>query len=108
LPTSVRYDIDALGWNGYFTPTWTWQDDYSPENHIIEFKISETVGIEEASLGITSNAFPNPASDQLFVDYALQNDADVIVELTDLAGRVVLLERQGERSPGQLCSAEHN
>lgn len=101
LSTDVRYNINTLGWNGYFLPTWAWNTDYAAENHIIEFKVSEVVGIQEASLGLASNAFPNPANGQIFVDYSLQKSADITIEITDLAGRLVLADRQGDRSQGQ-------
>lgn len=101
LPVSVRYNFNANGWNGYFIPEWAYTTPYAYENHIIEFKISEVVGIQEANLGLSANTFPNPANGQLFVDYKLMNDADVTVEVTDLTGRVVMSQREGDRQQGQ-------
>jgi hypothetical protein len=48
------------------------------------------VGIEETSLFSNElNLFPNPVSSIMNIDYALNSNADVIITIYDLSGRVV-------------------
>ncbi|MCA6363010.1 MAG: T9SS type A sorting domain-containing protein [Bacteroidetes bacterium] len=101
LPVSVRYDFNPNGWNGYFIPEWAYTTAFAYENHIIEFKVSEVVGIEEANLGLAASTWPNPANNEIFVGYSLKNDADVTIEVTDLTGRVVMSQREGDRGQGE-------
>lgn len=102
LPTSVRYNNDVVGgWNGYLMPTWGFIPIYAFENHIIEFKVSELVGIEERTSGLITSAYPNPAHDLFTIDYTLQTDADLTIEVTDLTGRLILAEQLGKKSSGQ-------
>jgi hypothetical protein len=101
LPVTVRYNYNANGWNGYFIPVWAYTTAYAYENHIIEFKLSEVVGVQEANLGLSATTYPNPANGEVFVAYTLMNDADVTIEVTDLTGRVVMTQREGDRSQGE-------
>lgn len=103
LPASVRYDQNANGWNGYLIPTWAWTTPYSNEHHIISFKVTSVVGIEETTangLKVGQN-YPNPASEITTINYSLeQASTQVSFNVTDVTGKTVQAINQGFRAPG--------
>lgn len=103
LDQSVRYNINANGWNGYFLPTFAYTTPFSYETHDIGYKLTCTnVGIEE----LKSNGYlldqnvPNPFNGQTTVNYELAKDAaSVSLTVTDVTGRVVSIQK-GETTTG--------
>lgn len=65
----------------------------------------ETIGIEEMAFinGLKVNAFPNPATDLLNVDYSIQNSAEVTLSLVNMNGQIIRQLNQGN-----LISGNHN
>ena len=51
---------------------------------------NKTVGIDPDLSAQRLVVYPNPTSSQLFLKFALENNVDVSVRLTDLSGRIVL------------------
>lgn len=100
LPTSVRYGTNANGWNGYFIPTWAWTTPYGPEHHIISFQLNDVVGIEENTPVVLGSAFPNPSNDNSIIDYTLQSESEVAINVTDVTGKVVLTLNEGTQQAG--------
>jgi hypothetical protein len=101
LPSSVRYNTNASGWNGYFIPEWAWTTPYAYENHIISFLLNDVVGVDENSSPVTvANAFPNPAGENSFVDYNLQSEENVVINVTDVTGKVVMTINEGNMQAG--------
>lgn len=101
LPTSVRYNYNANGWNGYFIPTWAWTTPYSTEHHIISFLLNDVVGVEEQNTVSLASAYPNPSNGNSFVDYALKADAKVTLNITDITGKVVMSINEGNKQQGE-------
>jgi hypothetical protein len=103
LPTSVRYDINANGWNGYLIPTWAWTPGYSAEHNIISFHVTSVVGIDETKangLAIGQN-FPNPASGITTINYSLETaSSQVSLVVTDVTGKTIQVINQGTKAPG--------
>jgi hypothetical protein len=103
LPASVRYDQNPNGWNGYMIPTWAWTTPYSNEHHIISFKVTSVVGIEESEangLKVGQN-YPNPANDLTTISYSLeQTSKQVSLNITDVTGKTVQIINQGFKAPG--------
>jgi len=98
LPTDVKYNINANGWNGYFLPTYAYTAPFAYESHDIGYKLrvaSLPVGIEE----LEKNGFtlgqnvPNPFSNESIINYQLANDAkSTLFTVSDVTGRVVSTE----------------
>lgn len=103
LPTDVRYNTNTNGWNGYFIPTWAWTTPYGPEHHIIEFLLTEVVGVNENSNIAMSQNYPNPCDNSENIKYSLKTAADVSVTITDITGKVVMVQNEGQQFQG-----EHN
>jgi hypothetical protein len=103
LPTSVRYNTNAQGWNGYFIPTWAWTTPYAHEHHIISFLLSEVVSVNENSNISTYQNYPNPCNDIENIKYSLKNSAAVTISITDIAGKTIAVQNEGVQLQG-----EHN
>lgn len=103
LPTDIRYNMNANGWNGYLIPTFAYTTPYSYETHDIGYKLTCTnVGVEE----LKSNGYllgqnvPNPFSGQTTINYELAKEAaSVSLTVTDVMGRMVSSQK-GETSTG--------
>ncbi len=102
LPKSVRYNINANGWNGYFIPTWAWTPSYAYENHIIEFKISNPpTGIAEFENGAKlGQNIPNPFTNSTEIRYELEKTAKVTLNVFDVTGKKVVSINDGEQHAG--------
>lgn len=101
VPTSVRYNTNANGWNGYFIPTWAWTTPYAYEHHIISFQLNDVVGIEENQGNVAlASAYPNPANDNSVVNYTLKEEAPVVINVTDVTGKVVMTINEGTKQTG--------
>lgn len=112
-------DRDSLGASGFITNSTTYAY-YSANQKFPLFQIvflsinsgsniqniksvsinSAVVGISEENQLSAFNCFPNPASEQLNITAELMQANDVQVELTDLAGRVILTEQYGQQTAG--------
>jgi len=102
LPTDVRYNFNANGWNGYFIPTWAWTTPYAYEHHIIEFKISNPpLAIAEFDNGAKlGQSMPNPSTGLSTIRYELEKNARVALNVYDVTGKVVATENIGEQNSG--------
>lgn len=60
-----------------------------------------TTGIEETPI-VSTRIFPNPASDIAYLDLNLRQDADVVVTLFDITGRVITQRNYGSLGGQQL------
>ena len=58
------------------------------------------IGISEAQVLTTSNAWPNPATDAVHINYYLPSDGNVDVRVCDMNGRVVMRKSLGIRPVG--------
>jgi len=74
--------------------------NYTVNELAIEITIgSLDTGTEDLNSNLAVTAFPNPTSDNLFLDIKLQETSDVQIELIDISGKVVLTQkRQSVRS----------
>ncbi|HTF05636.1 MAG TPA: PKD domain-containing protein [Bacteroidia bacterium] len=64
--------------------------------------VPSSIGYEEYSSGISAlQAMPNPASDQVVLEYSLTTVGDVTIEFTDLGGRIVFSETKTVNQSGQ-------
>jgi hypothetical protein len=62
--------------------------------------VTATVGINENSIATGFNAYPNPVSETLNLNFGLANDAVVAVEVVDMLGNVVLSQQIGSKQAG--------
>lgn len=100
LPTSVRYNYNANGWNGYFIPTWAWTTPYAFEHHLIYFMLNDVVDVEEHPAVDMSGVYPNPANDNSAVNYTLAEQSEVVITITDITGKVVMTSNEGVKAQG--------
>ena len=93
LPTDVRYNINANGWNGYFLPTYAYTAPFAYESHDIGYKL--TVGTTvinelEANGFVLSQNSPNPFNTESSVNYQLSKNANTaFFTVTDVTGRII-------------------
>jgi hypothetical protein len=87
LNYTVRYDLNANGWNGYYLPTWAWQDGYAYENHYIYWLINApNFSVSENELA--ARVYPNPATDRVQFDFdGVSGSVDV--QVVNMAGQTV-------------------
>lgn len=62
---------------------------------------TKTVGINEESREIKSNAYPNPAFDRLYLDLTITSETNVTIEIFDIIGRKVWQENLGNLTLGK-------
>jgi hypothetical protein len=91
IPTSVRYNIDASGYNGLYIPSYAYEAPYSFENHLLAYHITTgSVGVGEIMDDkLNISLFPNPAANFIMLNYSLDQSSDFLVELMDLSGHVI-------------------
>ena len=90
----VRYNM-AGSWNGSFIPSYAYTAPYGFEHHLISYRLTETVGVNE----LEKNGFalgqnvPNPFTNGSAISYQLVKDAkSVVFTVTDVMGRVISTE----------------
>lgn len=100
LNTSLNYYIPATGFTAPFRL----------EDHNISWKISANVTTSVASVNgnITADAYPNPASTQLYVPVTVKADANVSVSITNAIGQTVATQNLGHVAAGQKATAKFN
>lgn len=63
--------------------------------------VPNTIGIDENQNEISgATLYPNPAAEQITINYSLTVQADVVVEILDLSGRVVYSRSENNVQPG--------
>jgi len=66
---------------------------------------SEYTGVTNITQGDNSfSLYPNPAADFIYVAYSVPSSADVLLQVTDITGKVVITEHYGNQDAG----AYHN
>jgi hypothetical protein len=90
----VRYNM-AASWNGLFIPSYAYTAPFGFEHHLISYRLTETVGVNE----LEKNGFalgqnvPNPFTTGSAISYQLVKDAkSVLFTVTDVMGRVISTE----------------
>ena len=95
--SSVRYNINTLGYNGLYLPNWAFTQAYRFENHGIWYKVKNAnVGINEleANGATLGQNVPNPFNGESTITYQLAKDANsVLFTVTDVMGRVISSEK---------------
>jgi hypothetical protein len=107
IPTSVRYNHDALGWDSSYVPTYLYTAPFDVERHQIYYKVTSlNTGIQEqgpvAANELLQNR-PNPFAGTTVINYQLNAPSRIRFEVYDIAGRKVLDLDEGTR-PGGLHS----
>ncbi len=65
----------------------TWY--YTTATPMVRLNFDPTIGLEENENVLNVSLYPNPATDNVSIDYTLANASDVNVVLTDLAGKTI-------------------
>lgn len=73
----------------------------SPSAVMIRLLDDPSVKIEENTLAHTLNVYPNPANSSAVVSMELSNEADVVINITDLSGKVVYTNNLGNVNGAQ-------
>ncbi len=105
----ATYFVQVYGYNGAFnasacynlrisTQAANWRDggDFEAESEIVEF--GPIMGENNFSFRV----FPNPVSDQATITFDVQQDQEVRLSVTDLTGRVVLMQQTLASTSNQL------
>lgn len=104
VPTDVRYNLDP-NWNGNYIPRYAFTAAYGFENHLFTYKVSANtqVGVEEVAgnkVSMSQN-MPNPATGITTINYELTQSSDVIIEVKDITGKLVLSIKNGKQNAGK-------
>jgi len=86
--------------DGTYTLSWTLGEiaieTYTAGSNIITQGFQQpdydyvTIIEENDTENLNISVYPNPANENLFIEYSTENETDVLIELTDLLGRRVL------------------
>ncbi|MDR9375409.1 MAG: T9SS type A sorting domain-containing protein, partial [Schleiferiaceae bacterium] len=68
----------------------------------IQFKNNTYVGEREYEEALSVAVYPNPAQGQTQIEFPLAGDADVSLELTDVAGKTVLQQNFRDQKQGSF------
>ena len=61
-----------------------------------------TIGVNDKDVtNLDLNLFPNPATDNVQVNYTLSSDTDVTINMYDVTGKLVASESKGEQAHGR-------
>jgi hypothetical protein len=106
VPTVVRYNIDTIGYNGLFIPTYGWGQSYSTEHIYVSYKVtSNNVGISESASAMNGIKLyqnqPNPFNKISIINYEIIDGGDVSLEIYDLSGRLLISLNQGNKNTGR-------
>lgn len=97
-------DPSLYNWYETFFPSWIWPKDF-PEHNWVMVKTSyddDWLGVSDKSKSISSgNCFPNPSTNQVFIAYSLQNEAQISVNIYDVTGHLLIQKQEGNQSAGQ-------
>lgn len=56
---------------------------------------------ENSFYGMRSNSYPNPAKDQMTIEYSLDNATDVVIEILGSNGQIIAEYNQGQKEAGK-------
>jgi hypothetical protein len=107
VPQSVRYNVDAVGWNGRFIPSYAYMggttNTYSYNHHVLYYKVNtQPVGVNDivGNAAIITDIYPNPVTGISTFDYQLTSKVNVEITVTDVTGRVVQTNNIGMQNAG--------
>lgn len=73
----------------------------SPPAPVVRFSTTCVSGVEETVSGVTvGQNYPNPFNGNTTVNYSLTNSDNVMIEITDLTGKVIAVMNEGVRAAG--------
>jgi hypothetical protein len=86
--------------NLYDEPTTTWF--YVESTPWVRMNFDASIGVEENEIaGATlGQNFPNPTNGNTSINYTLVNNADVMIQITDLTGKVINVMNEGTKGAG--------
>lgn len=70
-------------------------DDVLPENDSLCIAVSTLVGVENNAKNTLFAVFPNPTTGKVYYGIDLEKDSEVEIQVYDLSGRLVKLEKAG-------------
>lgn len=90
------------GWYGFYIPEWAYTQPYSFENHLVDFLLSVSIGIDGAENNIisVSQNRPNPFNGNTSIDYNLVKTANVNVNVYNVAGAQIMNISEGLKTAG--------
>jgi len=109
IPTAAQWRLENVAINGAaynHQPIVRFKFQYNQNtgNNIyiddINVTGTSTVGIKDVEFLATVSVYPNPASDISNIDFSLSESTNMVIEVTDLAGRVVETVEQSKLSAG--------
>ena len=99
---SVRYNNSTNGWNGRYIPYLAYgATQFEAIDIDVFLRQTNSLGSIELDKDVSLfQNYPNPTNGITTISYALQNEANVIFEMRDVAGKKVFSSTEGIRSPG--------
>ncbi|MFA4851091.1 MAG: T9SS type A sorting domain-containing protein [Bacteroidales bacterium] len=98
-----------LSWNKYSDNNW--HTILEPSNWGMDLDLGIFIIADKSSANVNDNYFidgiklsqnqPNPASDATLVQYEIQNSGNVILEIYDMAGKLILSYDEGKQTAGR-------
>lgn len=91
LTSGERYNQTGNGWNGEMVPHFAFVQAYSWEYNLIVPYISQTNtnSISEKESGVSLRVYPNPAVENVTINFDSKNATKATVSLTDISGKSI-------------------
>jgi hypothetical protein len=93
VPTAAQWRFESIDLGAYKTATnaifkFVNITDYENNMYLDEIRVNNSLGIVNLNAGkLSLNLFPNPATDQLFLNYELVEPSDLTVKIYNLQGK---------------------
>jgi hypothetical protein len=91
--------VGTSGFAGDFTSYFfdytdgTWY--YTNRTPMVRMNFDPSLGVDEVSNTVGMKVYPNPANTNTTISFSLNNEADVLINVTDLSGKVVYTNALG-------------
>jgi hypothetical protein len=105
VPAQVQYNESPTslgGWDSSYIPAVAYGPGYQLDDHYIFYHITYVTGIPQISSSSVSSQtiYPNPASSVTMLKYSLITDASVIINVSDITGKVIRSVNEGNLHAG--------
>ncbi|MDP4797586.1 MAG: T9SS type A sorting domain-containing protein, partial [Crocinitomicaceae bacterium] len=80
-----------------------WYQGFTPKTNapMIRMNFDQSLGLDESKTVSGLTVYPNPATDNINVDFNLANSSDVTIEVTDATGKVAIAKTLASQTAGQ-------
>jgi hypothetical protein len=80
-----------------------WYQGFTPKTNapMIRMNFDQTLGMDENEMVSGVSVYPNPATENIAIDFNLANSSDVTIEVVDATGKVAIAKTLASQTAGQ-------